>query len=66
MKKVGLVDVLFLAIAACSNEPKLNKVEETAVENQLTKDQKAMDSLENALKAQMNALDADSSDADSL
>ena len=66
MKKVGLVAVLFLAIAACSNEPKLNKVEETAVENQLTKDQKAMDSLENALKAQMNALDADSSDADSL
>lgn len=66
MKKLLAITFLFLAIVACQNEPKLNNQEETAVQNQMNMDQKAMDSLEKAIKEQMEALDSDSAETDSL
>lgn len=66
MKKLLAITFLFLAFAACQNEPKLNNQEETAVQNQMNMDQKAMDSLEKAIKEQMEELDSDSADTDSL
>ncbi|MCF8253856.1 MAG: hypothetical protein K9J84_04695 [Bacteroidia bacterium] len=53
-------------IAACNEEPKMTQQEETAVETQINSDQKAMDSLEAAIKAQMDELGADSLEMDSL
>ena len=46
MKKILAIASLALIIGACNNEPKLNATEEKAVQTQLEKDQKAMDSLE--------------------
>jgi hypothetical protein len=40
---------------SCGGEPKLDKTEETAVEDQLKKDQAAMDSLEQAINALMDS-----------
>lgn len=53
------------SIVSCDNEPKLDQQEEQAVEQQLNLDQKSMDSLEAAIKAQMEALDNDSATKDS-
>ncbi|MBC7381901.1 MAG: hypothetical protein H7296_02780 [Bacteroidia bacterium] len=66
MKKIILFAISALIFNACSNEPKLNKQEESEVDNQVNRDQLAMDSLENAIKSQMEELDADSTGADSL
>jgi outer membrane murein-binding lipoprotein Lpp len=53
------------SIVSCDDEPKLDQQEEQAVEQQLNLDQKSMDSLEAAIKAQMEALDNDSATKDS-
>ena len=66
MKKILAIVSLCLAFGACQDEPKLNQQEETAVESQLNADQKAMDSLERAIQAQMDAINGDSSEMDSL
>ncbi len=66
MKKLLLILVTVAAITACNNEPKLNQTEESAVQTQLNSDQKAMDSLEAAIQAQMDAINADSAGMDSL
>ncbi len=66
MKKLIALAFFFLTLIACQNEPKLNQQEESAVESRLNSDQKSMDSLEAAIKAQMDALDADSLGTDSL
>ena len=52
--------VLFFLItsfagSSCNNDAPLNKQEETAVEEQLKKDQEAMDSLEQAINALMDS-----------
>ncbi|OYU94300.1 MAG: hypothetical protein CFE21_17095 [Bacteroidetes bacterium B1(2017)] len=60
MKKLILIVAVCGSLMACNNEPKLNQQEETAVQNQLSSDQKAMDSLEAAIQAQMDAINADS------
>jgi hypothetical protein len=41
--------------SSCNNDAPLNKQEETAVEEQLKKDQEAMDSLEQAINALMDS-----------
>jgi hypothetical protein len=66
MKKIIAIFALSFAIGACQDEPKLNQQEETAVENQLNSDQKSMDSLERAIQAQMDAINGDSLEMDSL
>lgn len=66
MKKLLFSSAFLLVLFACNDEPKLNKQEESAVESQLNADQKAMDSLEAAIKMQMEELDADSAGLDSL
>ncbi len=66
MRNLIGIGLVLLAVMSCSNEPKLNKAEENAVQNQLNHDQMAMDSLENAIKAQMEALDSVDAEADSI
>ncbi len=66
MKKFIAISFFCFFVLACNNEPKLNSQEETAVETQLKNDQKSMDSLEAAIKAQMDAIDADSAGDDSM
>ena len=61
MKKILAIASLALIIGACNNEPKLNETEEKAVQTQLDKDQKAMDSLEKAIQEQIGDLDKDTS-----
>jgi hypothetical protein len=61
MKKIVTTACLALIINACNNEPKLNATEENAVQTQLDKDQKAMDSLEKAIQEQIGDLDKDTS-----
>ena len=58
---IGLTSML-----ACNDEPKLDKQEEQAIDQQINLDQKSMDSLEAAIMAQMEALDSDSLMKDSL
>jgi hypothetical protein len=67
MKNLLRIVLLFgtLTIMACNDEPKLDEQEEQAVEQQIDMDKKSMDSLEAAIMAQMDALDADSSIKDS-
>jgi hypothetical protein len=57
MKKILFVSFLALGLmtVSCGGEPKLDKTEETAVEDQLKKDQAAMDSLEQAINALMDS-----------
>jgi hypothetical protein len=66
MKKFIAVFSLAAMLIACNDDPKLNQQEETAVENQLSSDQKAMDSLEAAIQAQMDEINTDSIEMDSL
>jgi hypothetical protein len=66
MKKWIAILSIAATITACNNEPKLDQTEETAVQNQLNADQKAMDSLEASIMAQMDAINGDSSEMDSL
>jgi len=49
--------------SSCNNDAPMDKQEETAVEEQLKKDQEAMDSLEQAINALMDSTNVD---ADSL
>lgn len=63
MKKIFFVATTALFIASCGGntnpqEKVLNTEENTAVENQMQKDQKAMDSLEKAIQAQINGTDS--------
>jgi len=57
MKKTLFATLLVLGLfsISCGGEPKLDKTEETAVEDQLKKDQAAMDSLEQAINALMDS-----------
>ncbi len=66
MKKFIAIFSLAAMLIACNDDPKLNQQEETAVENQLSSDQKAMDSLEAAIQAQMDEINTDSVEMDSL
>lgn len=66
MKKLLLIFGMTSLMIACTNEPKLNQQETTAIEAQLAADQQAMDSLEKAIQAQMQELDFDSTEMDSL
>ena len=66
MKKWIAILSIAATITACNNEPKLDQTEETAVQNQLNADQKAMDSLEASIMAQMDAINGDSSEMDNL
>ena len=66
MKKIIAIFSLAVILTACNNDPKLNQQEETAVESQMTSDQKAMDSLEAAIQAQMDEMNTDSIEMDSL
>ncbi len=67
MKKLIVTCAVLAAftIVSCDDEPKLDQQEEQAVEQQLNLDQKSMDSLEAAIKAQMEALDSDTVAKDS-
>jgi PBP1b-binding outer membrane lipoprotein LpoB len=65
MKRIAAILLASLWMGACSNEPKLDKKEERAVEDQMTKDQKAMDSLERVIKARIDTeTAADTADTD--
>ena len=66
MKKFIAIFSLAAMLIACNDDPKLNQQEENAVENQLSSDQKAMDSLEAAIQAQMDEINTDSIEMDSL
>jgi hypothetical protein len=66
MKKWIALFSIAATMTACNNEPKLDQTEETAVQTQLNADQKAMDSLEASIMAQMDAINGDSSEMDSL
>jgi hypothetical protein len=57
MKKILFISFFALSIMSisCGDDPKLNNTEETAVEDQLKKDQAAMDSLEQAINALMDS-----------
>ena len=63
--RAGIFVALF-AFFACNDEPKLDKQEEQAIDQQINLDQKSMDSLEAAIMAQMEALDSDSLMKDSI
>jgi hypothetical protein len=63
--RIGLLIGLTLMLA-CNDEPKLDKQEEQAIDQQINLDQKSMDSLEAAIMAQMEALDSDSLMKDSI
>jgi hypothetical protein len=63
--RTGIFVALF-AFFACNDEPKLDKQEEQAIDQQINLDQKSMDSLEAAIMAQMEALDSDSLMKDSI
>lgn len=66
MKKWIAIFALALIVSACADEPKLTEQEETAVETQINSDQKSMDSLEAAIQSQMDAINSDSLEMDSL
>lgn len=68
MKRISLLACIAISLGmiACNDEPKLEKTEEVAVENQLSNDQKAMDSLEAAIMSQMDALNTDSAGTDTI
>lgn len=66
MKKIMLILGTLALFASCGNEPKLNKQEEQAVEDKIAADQRSMDSLEAAIQAQMDAINADSTEMDSI
>lgn len=66
MKKIMLILGTLAMFAACGNEPKLNQQEEKAVEDKIAADQRSMDSLEAAIQAQMDAINADSAEMDSM
>jgi hypothetical protein len=66
MKKWIALFSIAATMTACNNEPKLDQTEETAVQTQLNADQKAMDSLEASIMAQMDAINGDSAEMDSL
>ncbi len=64
MYKISLLGFtcLFVLIMSCgqsktANNPELNQTEKAAVEQQLNKDEIAMDSLEKAIQAQINGTD---------
>jgi hypothetical protein len=57
-KKYTVTFVFLLLLAACGGGNDLNKQEQKAVETQVQKDQKAMDSLEKVIKAQINQTDS--------
>ena len=63
MKKY-LIAASMLALLSCNNEPKLNQTEENKLEDQIEKDEAAMDSLEHAIMSQMDSIDIDTSVAD--
>jgi uncharacterized protein YcfL len=58
MKRIFLVFVVSLLVFACNNDPKITNQEEISVEQQLAKDQASMDSLENAIRAQLGESDS--------
>jgi uncharacterized lipoprotein YajG len=60
MKKI-LFSILSIALlAACGSEPKTTPQEQKAVEDQVAKDQAAMDSMEKAIQQQIEAVSNDS------
>ncbi|MEI6508764.1 MAG: hypothetical protein WCO54_09790 [Bacteroidota bacterium] len=62
-KEILLVVSIFFSIifSSCGGgEKKLDEKEQKAVETQVLNDQKSMDSLEKAIKAQIDAVDEDS------
>lgn len=50
--------ILAVCCASCGGETQMNKQEQKAVETQVEKDQKAMDSLEQVIQAQINQVDS--------
>ncbi len=60
IKKLLSLILLVGILGSCDNEPKMSEQEESAIENQLQADQKAMDSLEAAILSQMDDVNLDS------
>lgn len=62
IKKLAFVAVLFAAIGiySCGNDANLSQQEEVSIEEQMERDQEAMDSLEKAIQAQLDSADFDS------
>jgi hypothetical protein len=60
IKKLLSLILLVGILGSCDNEPKMSEQEESAIENQLQADQKAMDSLEAAILSQMDEVNLDS------
>jgi uncharacterized lipoprotein len=60
MKKLIISSFLLAMLAACGSEPKPTPQEQKAVEDQVAKDQAAMDSMERVIQQQIESVTDDS------
>lgn len=63
MKKLIFSLFALALFVACGSDPKPTPQEQTAVEQQVAKDQAAMDSMEKVIQQQIDAVSADTSKA---
>jgi uncharacterized lipoprotein len=60
MKKFAFTAFAIALLAACGSDPKPTQQEQKAVEDQVAKDQAAMDSMERVIQQQIEAVSEDS------
>ncbi|MES2778568.1 MAG: hypothetical protein V4651_01605 [Bacteroidota bacterium] len=60
MKKIFFIVISVVALASCGGETKPTHAETQAVENQVEKDQAAMDSMEKVIQQQIDSVSDDS------
>jgi PBP1b-binding outer membrane lipoprotein LpoB len=60
MKKFAFAAFTIALLAACGSDPKPTQQEQKAVEQQVEKDQAAMDSMEKVIQQQIEAVSEDS------
>lgn len=60
MKKVIIISVSIFLLASCGSEPKPTPQEQQKVEEQVAKDQAALDSMEQVIQQQIEAVSDDS------
>lgn len=66
LQKAGVLMLLITFLAACGGSEKPTTSEQKTIDTLVAGDQKAMDSLEQAILSQMNELDGDTTLSDSI